>query len=32
MKEIILVKYGEIAIKGNNRAIFENVLIKAEGD
>ena len=24
----ILVKYGEIAIKGNNRAIFENVLIK----
>ncbi len=24
----ILVKYGEIAIKGNNRALFENALIK----
>lgn len=28
MNQGILVKYGEIAIKGNNRAIFENVLIK----
>lgn len=28
MSQGILVKYGEIAIKGNNRAIFENVLIK----
>ena len=24
----ILVKYGEIAIKGNNRVLFENALIK----
>ncbi|MEG1027607.1 MAG: tRNA 4-thiouridine(8) synthase ThiI, partial [Oscillospiraceae bacterium] len=28
MKEIILIKNGEIALKGSNRHIFENVLIK----
>ena len=27
MKEIILVKYGEIILKGGNRARFENVLM-----
>ena len=28
MKKGILIKYGEIVLKGNNRAQFENVLIK----
>lgn len=28
MKEIILGKYGEIALKGNNKNIFEDVLIR----
>ncbi|MBS7298720.1 MAG: tRNA 4-thiouridine(8) synthase ThiI [Eubacteriales bacterium] len=28
MKEIILVKYGEIILKGGNRPVFERVLIK----
>lgn len=28
MKEIILVKYGEIILKGLNRPLFENILIK----
>lgn len=28
MKEVILIKNGEIALKGNNRSAFENVLIK----
>ena len=28
MKEIILVKYGEIILKGANRPRFENILVK----
>ncbi|MBE7026227.1 MAG: tRNA 4-thiouridine(8) synthase ThiI [Ruminococcaceae bacterium] len=28
MKEIILVKYGEIILKGLNRPVFENILLK----
>lgn len=28
MKNIFLIKYGEIAIKGNNRYLFENALLK----
>ncbi|MBQ7794225.1 MAG: tRNA 4-thiouridine(8) synthase ThiI [Clostridia bacterium] len=28
MKEIILVKYGEIILKGGNRPVFERILIK----
>lgn len=28
MKEIILVKYGEIILKGGNRPVFEKILIK----
>ncbi len=28
MKEIIMVKYGEIALKGDNRNVFENMLQK----
>lgn len=28
MKEIILIKYGEIILKGLNRPVFENVLLK----
>lgn len=28
MKEIILMKYGELALKGTNRYTFENILIK----
>lgn len=28
MKEIILVKYGEIILKGLNRPVFENILIR----
>lgn len=28
MKEIYLIKYGEIAIKGKNRYLFENALLK----
>ncbi len=28
MKEVILVKYGEIILKGGNRPVFERVLIK----
>lgn len=28
MKEIVLVKYGEIILKGLNRPVFENLLIK----
>ncbi len=28
MKEIVLVKYGEIILKGLNRPVFENILIK----
>ena len=28
MKEIILVKYGEIILKGANRPKFENILVK----
>ena len=30
MKEIILVKNGEIALKGLNRSTFENILIKKD--
>ena len=28
MKEIILVKYGEMALKGLNKRTFEDVLVK----
>ncbi len=28
MKEIVLVKYGEIILKGLNRPVFENILLK----
>ena len=28
MKEIVMVKYGEIALKGDNRNVFENMLQK----
>ena len=28
MNEIILLKYGEIALKGQNKAVFEQVLLK----
>ena len=28
MKEIILLKYGELALKGTNRATFESILLK----
>ena len=28
MKEIILAKYGEIALKGDNRNTFEDMLVK----
>ena len=28
MKEIILIKNGEIALKGLNRATFEDIMIK----
>lgn len=28
MKEIVMVKYGEIALKGDNRNVFENILQK----
>ncbi|MBP1577783.1 MAG: tRNA 4-thiouridine(8) synthase ThiI [Oscillospiraceae bacterium] len=28
MKEIILMKYGELALKGTNRGTFENILVK----
>lgn len=28
MKEIVLVKYGEIILKGLNRPVFENILVK----
>ncbi|MCX7715009.1 MAG: tRNA 4-thiouridine(8) synthase ThiI [Clostridia bacterium] len=28
MKEIIMVKYGEIILKGLNRPVFENILVK----
>lgn len=28
MKEIILAKYGEIALKGDNRRTFEDILVK----
>ncbi len=28
MQEIILVKYGEMALKGLNKSTFENVLVK----
>ena len=28
MREVILIKNGEIALKGLNRASFENILIK----
>ena len=28
MKEVILVKYGEIILKGGNRPKFERVLVK----
>ena len=28
MNEIILVKYGEIILKGGNRPVFEKILIK----
>lgn len=28
MKEIILVKYGEMALKGQNKGTFENILLK----
>ena len=28
MKEIILVKYGEIALKGLNKNTFEDIMVK----
>lgn len=28
MKEIVLLKYGELALKGTNRATFESILVK----
>ena len=28
MKEIILLKYGEIALKGLNKSTFESIMIK----
>ena len=28
MKEIILAKYGEIALKGDNRSTFEDMLVR----
>ena len=28
MKNVIMIKYGEIYLKGNNRSFFENVLLK----
>lgn len=28
MREIILVKYGEMALKGQNRSTFEDVLLR----
>lgn len=28
MQDILLIKYGELALKGDNRSFFENKLIK----
>ena len=32
MQEIILVKYGEMALKGMNKKTFEDILVKNKKD